>query len=497
MLALQAWSAIFAMQPNKRTAADMSGQDTASKREQKHPKLEDVSQSAETQATPAAVDQETVLIWLEKKGKTISLSRQAVNVAQYFGNTTQPKLMTKEELEKGIQFKDFYGNIVDDNIVELTCDMLKVIFNLDQSREFFINLENRKNKILKIELDHRLENQAQYANFDIIKAWYFADFLGVPKLEDLFIQLIVETICTPEFLATYRGNEFYSDHPRNKEFREQLHQALNAYIKIYFPKLLKYTLLKTLGAQDNVDNTWISCLCVTPDGKIVSGSYDGTIKIWACNPATHEYTLFKTLNTANKITCLCIAQDGKIVSGSYEGTINIWNYPEYTLSRIINAHNKYITCVCITPDGKIVSKETCAPTIKIWTYDSENQQYTSQTPCIQDDGHTGEVIHLCAKLDGKIVSVSSDGTIRIWTCDTKKQRYTPQTLVAQAGGSIIRNACVTPDGKIVSASWDKTIKIWVPSTLTIEEIITNLKQELAPQSWLGWAAGKLWQFAKK
>ena len=69
----------------------------------------------------------------------------------------------------------------------------------------------------------------------------------------------------------------------------------------------------------------IQTLQVLPDGRIVSGGYDGTIKIWEKGP-NGEYKVKETLNGhTGSVWTLQVLPDGRIVSGGYDGTIKIWD----------------------------------------------------------------------------------------------------------------------------------------------------------------------------
>ena len=81
----------------------------------------------------------------------------------------------------------------------------------------------------------------------------------------------------------------------------------------------KFTCLKTLeGHSDNVKS-----VAYSPDGKkIVSGSNDGTIKIWDANTGQ----CLKTLKGhSGDVWSVAFSPDGtKIISGSWDDTIKIW-----------------------------------------------------------------------------------------------------------------------------------------------------------------------------
>jgi WD40 repeat protein len=63
-------------------------------------------------------------------------------------------------------------------------------------------------------------------------------------------------------------------------------------------------------------------LTILPNGDIVSGSVDITIKIWNPNDGTLKQTLNGHTNWVNALATL---PNGDIVSGSSDKTIKIWS----------------------------------------------------------------------------------------------------------------------------------------------------------------------------
>ncbi len=54
------------------------------------------------------------------------------------------------------------------------------------------------------------------------------------------------------------------------------------------------------------------------------------------------------------VTSVCVTKDGKIVSGSYDKTVRVWDMEGNELA-ICRGHEDWVMSVCVTKDGKIVS----------------------------------------------------------------------------------------------------------------------------------------------
>ena len=54
------------------------------------------------------------------------------------------------------------------------------------------------------------------------------------------------------------------------------------------------------------------------------------------------------------VTSVCVTKDGKIVSGSYDRTVRVWDMEGNQLA-VCRGHEGGVTSVCVTKDGKIVS----------------------------------------------------------------------------------------------------------------------------------------------
>ncbi len=77
-------------------------------------------------------------------------------------------------------------------------------------------------------------------------------------------------------------------------------------------------LVRTLSGHGG----WVRALAVTRDGRVVSGSYDRTVKVWGLNSGQEQRTL---LGHGDWVWALALTGDGRVGSGSNDGTVKVWD----------------------------------------------------------------------------------------------------------------------------------------------------------------------------
>ncbi len=206
-----------------------------------------------------------------------------------------------------------------------------------------------------------------------------------------------------------------------------------------------------------VHSSGVNSVAFSPDGKkIVSGSHDGTIKIWSVASGKEIATLKRK---GYIVSCVAFSPDGnKIISGIGNKVI-IWDVASGNEIATLEGHSSGVTSIAVSHDGtKIASIARLDGFIKIWNAVSGEEITTVE-------GHYG--FSMTFSSDGtKVVSGSYDNTIKIGDASSG---INIATLKGHNSG--VSSVAFSPDGtKVISGSYDSTIKIW--DAVSASEIAT-------------------------
>jgi WD40 repeat protein len=201
-------------------------------------------------------------------------------------------------------------------------------------------------------------------------------------------------------------------------------------------------LVRTITAHDGS----INAISTTPDGlQVISGSDDKTLKIWNLNTGNLEHTIPAHNRSVNAVS---ITPDGLVISGSDDKTLKVWNLKTGKVLHTLVGHRATVTAVIAVNNKWVVSGSSYNDTLRVWNLETGREELT-----------LGErdMVRSIAVLDGeRVISASEDGSLTVWKVGTWEKECT-----LKGHSKPVCSVAVLPDRKqIISGSSDGTIKIW-------------------------------------
>jgi WD40 repeat protein len=150
----------------------------------------------------------------------------------------------------------------------------------------------------------------------------------------------------------------------------------------------------------------ITSIAFFPDGqRLLSASWDGTVRIWKVNDGTK----MDELSPSRPIRFATLSPDGQLLAiSTYDPTIQLWRLSDKTLLRTLRGHKDWVHEVVFSPDGKFLISGSKDGTVKVWqVWDGSLVRTLS--------GHSKPLVTVALSPDGQfIASGSEDSTVRVW-----------------------------------------------------------------------------------
>lgn len=197
----------------------------------------------------------------------------------------------------------------------------------------------------------------------------------------------------------------------------------------------------------------IRSVAFSPNGQwIATGSEDHTTKLWDAASGREVQTLRKHAATIESVSFSPDSQ--RIVTGSWDQTAKVWDTVKGQEILTLTGHAAPVMAVVFSPDGQSIATGSEDRTAKVWDLVRGRELLTLK-------GHTGPILAVAVSPNGKrILTGSDDGDARVW--DTASGR---ELLVLRGHTAGIRAVAFSPSGQeIVTGSEDQTAKLWNAST---------------------------------
>lgn len=209
-------------------------------------------------------------------------------------------------------------------------------------------------------------------------------------------------------------------------------------------------LLKTLEGHTE----HITSVSITPDGKIaVSGSLDGTVRVWDL-----EHGI--CLRTLEGITyCFRgggVTPDGKRAVLLSEDGLRVWDLEDGGCLGTLEGFAGNVDSVCITPDGKTAFLRI-GDNMQVWDLEGVKCLKTISLQYQWPDQPVGSTVHITANEKKAIIQSNSkwNNALGVWSLESG---IFLQCLYA---GFWVNSVSITPDGKrAVLVTNDDILQIW-------------------------------------
>ncbi|KAH3668411.1 hypothetical protein OGAPHI_002165 [Ogataea philodendri] len=186
---------------------------------------------------------------------------------------------------------------------------------------------------------------------------------------------------------------------------------------------------------------------------IVSGGNDGLVNLTLVDSSFDWVDPAYILVGHDANVCALASKDSLIISGSWDGTAKVW-HKDGTVVHDLKGHEGSVWGVQIVSENEFV---TCGAdrTIRTWHGDKQTGQWTAHADVVRD----------VLVLDNKtIVSCSNDATIKIWS-------YQGQLLQTLRGHqNFVYSLAVLPTGELVSSGEDRSVRVWSPAGDLVQTI---------------------------
>src|SRR5262249_41217221 len=113
----------------------------------------------------------------------------------------------------------------------------------------------------------------------------------------------------------------------------------------------------------------------SPDSKtLVSGSFDGTVKLWDVQTGKEKRTL--AVPDSSQVWSLAVSEDDKsLAAGSFDGRISLWDAATGALKRTLPGKHP-VRAVAFAPDGKTLASGTPEALVRLWDVETGEPKRT-------------------------------------------------------------------------------------------------------------------------
>ncbi|POM70049.1 PhosphoLipase A-2-activating protein, partial [Phytophthora palmivora] len=202
---------------------------------------------------------------------------------------------------------------------------------------------------------------------------------------------------------------------------------------------------------------WVTATVALEGDGFATGSMDKNIRLF--DAQGQRVGLLQ--GHEDGVISLAVSTDRKLLlSGSWDGTARVWSLETQQCLHVLPGHENGV-CVLGLPDGSLVTGSTGQQVgnsvvdfkLRFWAKDT-----FSLIKTLTD--HQGPIRQLALVPDIGFVSCSNDGSIKLRTLDGVVLASMEHPLNAEGKPGFVLGVCVLSNGLLVSASEDCTARVW-------------------------------------
>ena len=183
------------------------------------------------------------------------------------------------------------------------------------------------------------------------------------------------------------------------------------------------------------------------EGRMCSGSEDGSIRIWSLATLEEERVLD---NEGDSVKALAAWED-QVISGHRSGKVRVWDVASGQRRRELLGHTLRVESLCVV--GSLLASGSADGSIRVWTTGPG-----PEWPCARTLAGHGSWVQALAGWEGRLIGGCWDSTILVWHLETGELEATLN------GHTRAVSALLARGERLFSASYDGTIRAWALGT---------------------------------